>query len=154
MPGTPVVVWHGSERRVESGVTRSTVYNETTYGATVFEQERARGRNRAPSSSCSSSPVGVARPSVRTFAVPPIPRLPPTLQSPCGLVHAPMHATTHARTHSHTRPLLYQSGYARWRCTLSKLCALSREREHEAVALPLLKRGGGDRGNEQRGEQS
>lgn len=56
-------------------------------------------------------------------------------------------------TQSHTRPLLYQSGYARWRCTLSKahsLCALSRERQHGAVALPLLKRGGGDRENEQR----
>lgn len=138
MPGTPVVVWRGSERRVESGVTRSTVYNEATYGTTVFEQERARGRNRAPSSSSASSPVGVARPCVRTFVVPPIPRHPPPLPLPVVplcLVHAPMHATTHARTHSHTRPLLYQSGYEGWRCTLSNAHSCARFRENANTKL-------------------
>lgn len=80
-------------------VTRSTVYNEATYGAAVFQQDRARGRNRAPFSSSPSSPMGVVRPCVRTFAMPLIPR-------PCG----PM--CNHMHTHSYIRPLLYQSGYA------------------------------------------
>lgn len=118
-------------------VTRSTVYNEATYGAAVFQQDRARGRNRAPFSSSPSSPMGVVRPCVRTFAMPPDPApLWPRVQPHAhALIHSPIVIPiwirdARFRTHSYAR---VERTNAEPRCWLKK---------------------GRDRGNRQRREEN